>query len=176
MLSHDSQFEPASVAWQDLETARSFTGQESNSDPASVPAVWLSVGFAAMVMLAAILAWSDPRSSGLLALCGLACMGASLRRLWTEARSVRKDGEPPEFGGPAASGDSGKGWDFELQPAPAEPHESVDSEYGDEEEFVIWVELEDEEDESEDGDGLGEDAGEDDDSDPWEWPNTPDAG
>jgi hypothetical protein len=175
MLSHDYQIEPPSAAWQNLEAACSFTGQESKLDPARVPAVWLSGGFAAVVMLAATLAWSGPRSSGLLALCVLACVCAALRHLWAEARSVRKDGEPSEFGGTSASGDTGKGWDFELQPTPAEPHESVDSRCGDEEELVIWVELEDDEDESEDGDGLGENNGEDEDSDPWEWPNTPDA-
>lgn len=178
MLSHDNQLEPASMAWQDLGTPCSIPGQETGAHPARVPAVWICVGFAGMVVLATTFTWSGSRSSALLALCVLVCVGGVLRALWAEARSVRKDGDSSEFDGPPTRGNTGKRWDFELQPVPAESRESIDSkcEEEDEDELVIWVELEDEDDENEEGDGLGEDYGEEEDSDPWEWPDTRDAG
>ncbi len=131
-------------------------------------------------MLASAVSWNTSLLSAGLALSVLACVGAVLRTLWAEARSVQESEDPSEKDDPSTSGNTGKSWDFELQPVPAEPHESVGSdgedEDEDEDELVIWVDLEDDEDENGEEDSLGEDYGKDEDADPWEWPDTRDAG
>ena len=175
MLSHDSQLEPASLAWQGLEAACSIPGQETGWVHPRVPAVWFPIGLAGVVMLATMVTWSGYHSSALLTLAIFAFVSAALHALWSGALSVRKDGDSTELDGQPTPENTGKQWDFELQPVLNAPHEPVDSECEDDDELVIWVELEDEDDENEESDGLEDENGDQDDSGPWDWPNSRDA-